>query len=277
MVEIKDLDFGYKKSKNLFSELNLELEKGKVYGLLGKNGSGKTTLLKQTAGLLYPDSGTVIFNGENPQKRSPRFLASYFMIPEEFETPGISMNTFLKITAPFYPDFNKDEFYNYLSEFKLEPNGKLNNLSYGQKKMVLISFGLAANTPVLMSDEPTNGLDIPSKSMFRKIMASAVHEDKLFIISTHQVKDIEGIIDSVVVLDKGKIIFNQNLETVSDKLCFKTVKNIDDKNVLYAEKHLNTYEAVVRNTDHEASRVNMELLFNSIIEENSIVVNEFVN
>ena len=185
------------------------------------------------------------------------------------------MKTFLKITSPFYPGFNEDEFYKYLSEFKMEPNGKLNNLSYGQKKQVLISFGLAANTPVLMSDEPTNGLDIPSKSMFRKIMASAVCEDKWFIISTHQVKDIEGIIDSVVILDKGKIIFNQSLETVSEKLCFKTVKNIDDENVLYAEKHLNTYEAVVRNTNEEPSRVNMELLFNSIIDENSKIVNEF--
>ena len=276
MIEIKNLNFGYKKNKKLFSELNLELEKGKVYGLLGKNGSGKTSLLKQAAGLLYPNSGDIMLNDETPKKRSPRFLASYYLIPEEFETPGISMKTFIKITAPFYPGFNEDEFYKYLSEFKLEPNGKLNNLSYGQKKMVLISFGLAANTPVLMSDEPTNGLDIPSKSMFRKIMASAVSEDKLFIISTHQVKDIEGIIDSVVVLENGKIIFNQSFESVSEKLCFKTVKNIDDENVLYSEKHLNTYEAVVRNTDKEHSRVNMELLFNSIIDENSKVVNEFI-
>ncbi|MCD4795012.1 MAG: ABC transporter ATP-binding protein [Bacteroidales bacterium] len=276
MIKIKNLNFGYKKNKKLFSELNLELEKGKVYGLLGKNGSGKTSLLKQAAGLLYPNSGDIMLNDETPKKRSPRFLASYYLIPEEFETPGISMKTFIKITAPFYPGFNEDEFYKYLSEFKLETNGKLNNLSYGQKKMVLISFGLAANTPVLMSDEPTNGLDIPSKSMFRKIMASAVSEGKLFIISTHQVKDIEGIIDSVVVLENGKIIFNQSLESVSEKLCFKTIKNIDDENVLYHEKHLNTYEAVVRNTDEEHSRVNMELLFNSIIVENSKVVNEFI-
>ncbi len=276
MIEIKNLNFGYKKNKKLFSELNLKLEKGKVYGLLGKNGSGKTSLLKQAAGLLYPNSGDIMLNDETPKKRSPRFLASYYLIPEEFETPGISMKTFIKITAPFYPGFNEDEFYKYLSEFKLEPNGKLNNLSYGQKKMVLISFGLAANTPVLMSDEPTNGLDIPSKSMFRKIMASAVSEGKLFIISTHQVKDIEGIIDSVVVLENGKIIFNQSLESVSEKLCFKTIKNLDDENVLYREKHLNTYEAVVRNTNEEHSRVNMELLFNSIIVENSKVVNEFI-
>jgi len=277
MIEINDLEFSYKKNKKLFSELNLQMEKGRIYGLLGINGSGKTTLLKQIAGLLYPDSGTVMLNGEHSKKRSPQLLSDYYLIPEEFETPGISLKNFLKITAPFYPNFNEEAFFKYLTEFKTVPNGKLTGLSYGQKKKVLISFALAAGTPLLMSDEPTNGLDIPSKSMFRKIMASALKEDNLFIISTHQVKDIEGIIDSVVVLDDGKIIFNQSLDTVTDKVCFRTLKNIDDENVLYAEKSLNMYEAVVRRTDAETSRINMELLFNSIIEKDSKVVKEFAN
>jgi ABC-2 type transport system ATP-binding protein len=277
MISINQLDFGYKKNKKLFSELNLKLEKGRIYGLLGKNGSGKTTLLKQTAGLLYPDSGTVMLNGQSAGCRSTRFLAGYYLIPEEFETPGLSIKNFIKINSPFYPDFNEEQFYQYLAEFKTETEGKLNKLSYGQKKKVLIAFGLAANTPVLMSDEPTNGLDIPSKSMFRKIMASGLTEDRLFIISTHQVKDIEGIIDSVVILDNGKIIFNQSLETIGDKLCFKSLKSIDEGEVLYSEKHLNTYEAVVKKTNGESTRVNLELLFNSIVDGNGNVVNEFSN
>lgn len=274
MVTINNLDFGYRKNKRLFSELNLKLETGRIYGLLGKNGSGKTTLMKQTAGLLYPNNGEIILNGENPVKRSPKFLSSYFMVPEEFETPGVSLKNFIKITAPFYPFFNENDFYKYLSEFQLEVEGKLDKLSFGQKKKVMLSFGLATHTPVLLSDEPTNGLDIPSKSMFRKIMASAINEDKLFVISTHQVRDIEGIIDAIVVLDNGKIIFNQDLETVSEKLSFKTLTSIDD-DVLYAEKHLNTYQAIVRKKDEEHSHINMELLFNAIISKNSKVINEF--
>jgi ABC-2 type transport system ATP-binding protein len=231
--------------------------------------------MKQTAGLLYAQNGEIILNGENPKKRSPKFLSSYFMVPEEFETPSITVKNFLKITAPFYPFFNENDFYKYLSEFQLDVEGKLSNLSFGQKKKVMLSFGLATHTPVVLSDEPTNGLDIPSKSTFRKIMASAINEDRLFVISTHQVRDIEGIIDAIVVLENGKIIFNQDLETVSDKLSFKTVKDIDDEDVLYAEKHLNTYEAIVRKKDEEHSHINMELLFNSIVEKNSKVVNEF--
>ncbi len=277
MIHINRLEFGYKKNKKLFSELELNLEKGRIYGLLGKNGSGKTTLLKQTAGLLYPDSGSVMLNGEHATGRSTRFLASYYLIPEEFETPGLSIKNFIKINAPFYPNFDESQFYSYLSEFKTENEGKLNKLSYGQKKKVLIAFGLAANTPVLMSDEPTNGLDIPSKSMFRKIMASGLTEDRLFIISTHQVKDIEGIIDSVVILENGKIVFNQSLEAIGDKLCFKTLKSLEEASVLYYEKHLNTYEAVVRKTSEESTRINLEVLFNSIVEGDGSVVKEFNN
>ncbi|MCF6184006.1 MAG: ABC transporter ATP-binding protein [Bacteroidales bacterium] len=275
MVNINQLNFGYKKKKTLFSELNLELKEGRIYGLLGKNGSGKTTLLKQVAGILHPQSGTVKLNDETPQKRTPQVLASYYMIPEEFETPGINVKTYLKVTAPFYPNFNETKFYEYLKEFDINTEQRLSKMSYGQKKKFLISFGMAADTPVLITDEPTNGLDIPSKSIFRKLMASALSEDKLFVISTHQVKDIEGIIDTIVVLDDGKIIFNQSLETVSEKLCFKTVKNIDDENVLYAEKGLTGYTAVVRNTGEEPSHINTELLFNSIITKNSKVVSEF--
>ena len=275
MVEINNLNFGYKKKETLFSELNLELKEGRIYGLLGKNGSGKTTLLKQIAGLLHPQSGTVSLNDEVPQKRTPKVLASYYMIPEEFETPGINVKTFLKVTAPFYPGFKTKEFYKYLEEFKIDTDQKLSKMSYGQKKKFLISFGMAADTPLLITDEPTNGLDIPSKSIFRKLMASALSEDKLFIISTHQVRDIEGIIDTVVVLDEGKIIFNQSLERISDNLCFKTLKNIDDENILYAEKGITGYAAIMKSTGEEASHINMELLFNAIISKDSKVASLF--
>ncbi len=275
MVDINNLSFGYKKNKTLFSDLNLTLEKGRIYGLLGKNGSGKTTLLKQIAGILHPHSGTLQINNEVPQKRTPKVLASYYLIPEEFQTPGITVKTFLKVTAPFYPNFNETSFYEYLKEFNIDTEQKLSKMSYGQKKKVLISFGMASDTPLLISDEPTNGLDIPSKSIFRKLTASALNEDKLFVISTHQVKDIEGIIDTIVVLDEGKIVFNQSIDKVSEKLGFKTVKSPDDDNILYTEKTFAGYNAVVRNTGNEPSNIDIELLFNSIIAKDSKVIAEF--
>ncbi len=275
MIAINNLSFSYQQKKPLFSELNLKLETGKIYGLLGKNGSGKTTLLKQIAGLLHPKTGTVTVNGLNVKKRMPKALASYYLIPEEFETPDINVKTFLKITAPFYPDFNKNNFYKYLEEFDIDAEQKLSKMSYGQKKKFLISFGTAADTPILITDEPTNGLDIPSKSTFRKLMASALTEDKLFVVSTHQIKDIEGIIDTVVVLDNGKIIFNRSLEEISNKLSFKTLKSINEENILYYEKGITGYSVIIRNSGEEPSHINTELLFNSVIEKDSKVVKEF--
>ncbi|NPA67272.1 MAG: ABC transporter ATP-binding protein [Chlorobi bacterium] len=275
MITINNLNFGYQKKNKLFSDLNLSAKPGRIYGLLGKNGSGKTTLLKHVAGLLQPQSGEILLNGKIPQKRTTDVLASYYMIPEEFETPSLNVKTFVKINAPFYPDFNENQFYKYLDEFKINTKQKLSKMSYGQKKKVLISFGIATNTPLLIADEPTNGLDIPSKSTFRKITASSLDENKTIIISTHQVKDIEGIIDTLIVLDNGKIIFNRSLEEVSEKLCFKTVNNPEKNNVLYAERNLTGYDAILKNTEKEYTRINLELLFNSVIESNSKIINEF--
>ena len=206
MIQINNLEFSYKKNKILFDKLNLEMQAGKIYGLLGKNGAGKTTLLKQIAGLLYPGAGDILINNINSGKRAAEYLSNYYFIPEEFDIPSLTISQYLKIYSPFYPKFNKIQFWDYLKQFDFEEINKLNKLSYGQKKKFILSFGLATNTAILITDEPTNGLDIPSKSKFRKIIAGAVSEERLFIISTHQVRDIEGLIDSVVILENGKII-----------------------------------------------------------------------
>ncbi len=269
MLQIEKLTFGYKKNKILFSELDLKLEKGKVYGLLGKNGSGKTTLLKQMAGMLFPKKGRITINNVETKKRSVETLDKYFFLPEEFEMPNLSMKNFIKTNAPFYKSFDNEKFKRYVEEFDLPTQNKLDKMSYGQKKKMLISFALASETPILFSDEPTNGLDIPSKSTFRQLMAQSITDDKLFIISTHQIKDIEGIIDAVVIVNDGKIIFNQELYRIAEVLCFKTVENINAKNILYAEKHLNSYNVIAKNTGQENSRIDLEILFNALISKNA--------
>ncbi len=267
MIQIENLTFGYKKNKILFSDLQLNLQKGKVYGLLGKNGSGKTTLLKQMAGMLFPQKGRITINNVEPKKRTVETLDKYFFLSEEFEMPNLSIKNFVKINAPFYKSFNEEKFNNYVEEFKLPTENKLDKMSYGQKKKMLIAFALASETPILFSDEPTNGLDIPSKSTFRQLMAQSINEESLFIISTHQIKDIEGIIDAVVIVNEGKIIFNQGLDKIAEKLCFKTVENIDDENILFYEKHLNSYNVIAKNTDNENSHIDLEILFNALISD----------
>lgn len=267
MITVENLSFGYKKKDLLFSNLNLYLEKGKVYGLLGKNGSGKTTLLKQITGLLHPESGKIKIKQMDAKNRSAKLLSQYYFLPEEFDTPSLRIKNFIDTNAVFYKNFNYQSFNDSLEEFNIPTHQKLNKMSFGQKKKVMISFALATQTPILFADEPTNGLDIPSKSIFRKIMVDAINEDRIFVLSTHQVKDLDGIIDALVVLDNGKIILNESIESISEKLYFKATETDSLPEVLYAEKRLNNYQSILKNTKNKHSNINIELLFNALISD----------
>ncbi len=267
MVELINIDFRYKKKKPLFRDLNLQLSGGSIYGLLGKNGAGKTSLLKHISGLLFPNGGECLVNGQRVSERLPEVLQDIYVIPEEFALPPVSIDRYARINGLFYPDFNRDQLNHYLQEFELNTDEKLSSMSYGQKKKFLISFGLATNARLLILDEPTNGLDIPSKSQFRKIIASALTEEKLMIISTHQVRDLENLIDTVLVLESGQIIFNHNIATISEKLRFmQDVKAIPAGEVLYSEEGAGRKAGIVKNTSQLESRVDLEILFNGIIK-----------
>lgn len=275
MVELKNIQFNYKRDKPLFKDLDLVLSPGHIYGLLGKNGAGKSTLLKNIAGLVFPSSGESSVFGFSAKDRLPEMLEDIYVVPEEFELPSISLNTYNSINSPFYSKFNQDEFKKYLTEFELSANPKLSTLSYGQKKKFLIAFGLATNARLLILDEPTNGLDIPSKSQFRKIMASALDEEKLIVISTHQVRDLENLIDSIVVLEKGQIIFNHSISTISEKLAFESdVAGVPDHEIIYAEEMYGKRAGIVKNISGVETRVDLELLFNGIVKDSTVMNNQ---
>ena len=278
MIRINALNFGYAKSRLLFKDLNLELNAGQIYGILGQNGAGKTTLLKLIAGLLFPHSGMCGVFGYDARKRHPQMLADVCIIPEEFSLPPIKIKTFERIHGAFFPHFDHEMFSHYLTEFYLSSEDKLTSLSYGQKKKFLLAFGLASNSRLVILDEPTNGLDIPSKSQFRKIIASSLNEERTFIISTHQVRDLESLIDPIVVLYDGQIIFNQSLERISSKLAFKLIKDEEHSgDVLYSEDLVSGKAGIIRNTGNEDTQINMELLFNGIIHNTDAITNEFKN
>ena len=278
MIELKNIQFSYKRNKTLFNDLNLSLTPGFIYGLLGKNGAGKSTLLKQMAGLLHPDKGEVNIFGFRSTERNPKALQDIFIIPEEFSLPPISIKRYVQINAVFYPKFSNEQFDYYLKEFELEKDGKLSALSYGQKKKFLISFGLAVNARLLIFDEPSNGLDIPSKSQFRKLAAAALNEDKIFVISTHQVRDLENLIDTVVVIEKGKIMFNENIGAISEKLSFEqNLNGVPENDILYMEEISGKKIGVVINRTGRETRVDLELLFNGIVKNAPVFNNEFRN
>ena len=265
MVTIQNLSFSYKK-KPLFDHLSLRFKAGHIYGLLGKNGTGKSTLLRNIAGLLDPKKGSITVNGYTPFERLPAFLEDVFLVAEEFYLPDISISGFIRYYSPFYPRFNKTKLDRYLSAFEIPADSMLQNMSYGQKKKVLISFALATDVKLLLMDEPTNGLDIMSKSQFRKILAEALDEERCMIISTHQVKDLENLIDRVTVIDEGKILFDENIEDVTKKLSFRFAYDATDlAGALYTEASLAGNVMVTPNMEGAESRLDLELLYKAIV------------
>jgi ABC-2 type transport system ATP-binding protein len=267
MICLDDVSFGYSKRNKLFENLNLQLEPGHIYGLLGKNGAGKSSLLRNMAGLLFPLNGMIEVAGYEPRKREPAFLQDVFFIPEEIYLPSVTVEKYLEMFAPFYPRFDEKQFRRHIAELDIPQGNKLTGMSFGQKKKVLIAFALATNTRVLIMDEPTNGLDIPSKSQFRKLVSSALDKDRLILISTHQVRDLDNLIDAIIILEDNKILIRHSLEAVSERLYFGILPSIEyNDHVLYSEPSLRGYKAVFENSLREESRVDLEHLFNAAIE-----------
>lgn len=246
--------------------VNLELKQGYIHGLLGKNGIGKTTLLKLIAGLQFPDKGTIMVNEFVPSQRKVAFLSNMFFLSEDLYDSKLTIEKFLKVNSVFYPDFSKENFLSYLTDFEIEDiKQRLDKLSYGTRKKVLIAFGLACRCKLMLLDEPTNGLDIPSKSQFRKVMLRAMTEESCIIISTHQVRDLHNLIDSVLILDQTNVLLNATSAEICDKIYFGlTDKMPANEKLLYSEDSLGGLQIVKENTEHRESNLDIELLFNAV-------------
>lgn len=267
MIQVQNVSFSYSKKKELLADMNLKLEAGRIHGLLGKNGEGKSTLLKLISGLVFPQTGSIEVMGFEPSKRNPEMLSEIFFLPEEFPQLNMSVENYEKVYSPFYPNFSGEQFNSFLSEFDVsDKKSMLTKLSHGQRKKVMIAFGLATNTKLLLMDEPTNGLDIPSKGQFRRMVASVLDENRCLVISTHQVHDLDSLIDNILIMEKHKIIFNQTLENIGNKLVFKvTERSSKDEFAIYSEDTLRGMYQVCQNTKNEDSKVDIELLFNAVL------------
>lgn len=265
MINIHQIDFSYKKRKVL-QNLSIHLTHGQVCGLLGKNGTGKSTLMHIMCGLLHPQKGSVEVLGFDAKKRTADFLQQIFIVPEEFHLPNVPIKEFVQTTAPFYPSFDHNIFTQYLELFAVPVESTLQEMSYGQKKKVLISFALATHAQLVLFDEPTNGLDIMSKSQFKKIIASITDEERIIIISTHQVKDLENLIDRLIVIDEGDICFNETLEKIQQRITFKLSFDTNETaRALYAEESISGNAIVLENKHNEESKIDLELLYKTII------------
>ena len=265
MISVQNISFHYKGLRALvFDGFSLQLEENRIYGLLGKNGTGKSTLLYLLSGLLRPTKGCVYCDGIVTYERRPEILQDIFLVTEEFEMPTIRLSEYVRLYRPFYPNFSEEILQGCLADFELPADVRLGELSMGQRKKAYIAFAMATNTKYLLMDEPTNGLDIPSKSQFRKVIAQHMTEDRTVVISTHQVHDVEQMLDHIVILDQRSVLLNASMQDIQDQYCFtyRSPQQMDDS-VLYAEPTLQGNAVITRRQEGDAeTQVNLELLFN---------------
>ena len=269
MIKVEDLSFSYGRRKTkVLDGFSMSLNKGSVYGLLGKNGTGKSTLLYLMAGLLRPQTGKVYYKGVDVTLRKPTTLQDMFLVPEEFALPNVSMKQYVKFNAPFYPHFSDELLKACLRDFDMNEDIHLGELSMGQKKKAFMCFALATNTSLLMMDEPSNGLDIPSKSQFRKVIASGMTDDKAVIISTHQVRDIDSLLDHVLIMDGSELLLNETVASICEKLYFaEQGMNEPTDGALYVQPSVQGNSVILPNESYEESKMNLEVLFNAMLAE----------
>ena len=266
MIQIDNIKFRYEGTKEaVFDNFSLHLESNKVYGLLGKNGTGKSTLLYLIAGLLRPGKGSVVTLGFESRLRNAEMLRDIFFVPEEFDLPDMTIDAYVRLYQPFYPRFDREVLQSCLTAFELPVSLRLDALSMGQKKKVFMSFALAAGTRLLLMDEPTNGLDIPSKAQFRRVVAQHMTEERTLIISTHQVHDVEALLDHILIISRGGILMNESVADICQTYAFEFRQSGEPlSDVVYSEPSLQGNAVIARRGAESAeTQLNLELLFNS--------------
>jgi len=276
MIEIRNLDFSYKKTA-VFHNISLTFAPGSIYGLLGENGVGKTTLLKLISGLQQPQQGSCTVDGHVSFDRAPEMLQNIVFLPDEVTTPdNATPMDYVKELAPFYPKYAYGTFLHLMQEMGVEPQQRFREMSFGQQKKSLIACALSLGTDYVLLDEPTNGLDIPSKADFRTLLSKRATEGTTIIISTHQVKDVENLIDPIIILTHDDVLLNATIEEVTRKLCF-TYDAAPAEGALYSEQMPGGCMNVRVNREGEESQVNIEALFNAVLRNRGLMKELFGN
>lgn len=270
MIRLRNLDFGYGRRRRVIDSLTLDLPSGEIVGLVGSNGTGKSTLLKLLAGLLEPDRGTIEVEGVGATASALDRYRRLIFVPEEFVLPAVTLDRFVRVTAPFYPDFSAEAFADCCLRLEVERDRRLDTLSMGQRKKGYLAFALACNLPVLLLDEPTNGLDIPARATLRSLLAAYASPDRTVVVSTHSARDIERLIDRVVLLDRERLVLSERIDRLAARFGFGAAEGRDA--VLYSEPTIGGTAAVWVAAEPDEGRFDLELFFNAALRAQDAVV-----
>lgn len=259
MISFNQLGFRYRLGSQVFRDFSMTLSPGHVYGVLGENGVGKSTLMKLASGVLIPTAGSVTIDGREASLREEATMAKIIYLPEEFSLPALTLDEFRKVTTPFYPSFSDESFEECCRVLDVVRDRRLDKLSMGQRKRAYLAFAFACRAEWLLLDEPTNGLDVAAKEAFRRLVARYIDEGQSIIISTHSVREIDSLIDHLIILDRKGIVLDASIGEIGSRLRFGRCSAEEEP--LYSESTLAGTSGVVVNTTDEESPVDIEMLF----------------
>ena len=262
MLTIKSLSYSYRPKRNILQNINSHLQPENIYGLLGLNGEGKTTFLKLLVGMLLPKEGSIEFEGHFSIERSPEYLNEVYFLPDESKLPDLGIEQFGKLYGAFYSKYDHEQFLACIEDFQIPKENKLSALSLGQHRKVHLSFALACNSSVLLMDEPTNGLDIPSKAVFRKLLTKFIQDDRVFLIATHQIRDVDVLLDHILIMKQGNLVLDANLHQLSTDLVISKTLPPSEK-PLYVQEDIRGAYYLLKNPHNEESKLDVEFLFNA--------------
>lgn len=244
--------------------LNLTIEKGKIYGLVGTNGSGKSTFLRTVSGVYYPDGGSVTIDGEDSYENVSAKQKVFFVSDDMYFMPNSSIDDVAKLYKAVYQSFSQAKYDELTEKFPIDKKAKVKNFSKGMKRQAAIIIALSCQPEYLLLDEAFDGLDPVIRVAVRKLIAEEVIErDMTVIISSHNLREMEDFCDMVGILHKGKLIMQQDIESISASYCkaqvvvdknTDTIDNIDDKRIISVKKSGSIYTVICAMSCDEAEK-----------------------
>lgn len=273
MIHIRDVSFAYRRGAPVLENIHLTFEPGRVYGLLGLNGVGKTTLMHLIGGGLLVQEGTVETLGLNPSERPVGLLSQLYLVTADLYLPKCSIAEYADRYKPFYPNFDETLFQRALGIMRLTPDMLLHNISFGQRKKAVLCFALATQCSILLLDEPTDGLDSPSKAQFRRLLSEYIDDNRILIIATHHVQDVSALLDQVVILDQQSVLTNMPIGALSERFAIRTATQLPaDGSVLYSERIPGGHRYLIYNKPGSGeAELDLEFVFNAVTENRRIL------
>lgn len=214
LLEIKNINKKYF-SKSALIDINMEIEEGKIVGLLGPNGSGKTTLMKIMASLIRANKGEILIDGHNPSIDTKKIVS--YLPDKEYLPSWMKVKNAVKYYEDFFPDFNRSKCIELIKFMKLDENMHTKSLSKGMMEKLNLSLVLSREAKLYLLDEPLGGIDPVARENIMNLILNNYNEKSSMLISTHLINDVEGLFDEVFFIDKGVILLHENAEKIREK------------------------------------------------------------